>query len=173
MIGLALVTFTTPLAAVMFPKIVRSIARSEKSDALSLAFATTAGLAGIVALTCTVVPELPLRVMYFRKPEFWVAAPLVPWFAWSVLPITVANVLIVNLMAWGRFRVVPWLVTVAVAYGICLGSYVVNTPAGPFDAPEESFRAFRGVVQILGVFSTLLLGVAAWFTWGAPRKSLG
>ena len=57
MIGVALVTFTTPLAAVMFPKIVRSLARSEKTDALVLAMGATVLLAGLAAVGCTLFPS--------------------------------------------------------------------------------------------------------------------
>lgn len=117
MIGLALVTFTTPLAAVMFPKVVQSAARSEKSDALRHALTATALLGVIAAVACTLLPELPLRIIYFRNAIYWKSAPLVPWIAWALLPLIVANVLINNLLARARFRIVPWILFVAAIYG--------------------------------------------------------
>ena len=42
--------------------------------------------------------------MYLSNPEMWEAAPLVPWFAWALLPLTVANVLVQNILARGRFK---------------------------------------------------------------------
>jgi hypothetical protein len=122
MIGLALVTFTTPLAAVMFPKIVQSAARTEKTDAMRHALVTTALLSGGAALACTIFPQLPLRIIYFRNATFWISAPLVPWFAWCLLPLILANVLINNLLARQRFQIVPWLLAVAIGYGAVLGA---------------------------------------------------
>jgi O-antigen/teichoic acid export membrane protein len=120
MIGLALVTFTTPMASVMFPKIAQSAARTEKTDALRHALATTALLGGLAAGACTLLPALPLRIIYFRNADYWASAPLVPWFAWALLPLIVANVLIGNLLARDRFRIVPWTVLVAIGYGTTL-----------------------------------------------------
>ncbi len=156
MIGRGLVVFTGPLVAVMFPKIVRSAARAETTNVLAQALGATVLMGGGAALACTLLPELPLRIIYKR--EYWVAAPLVPQFAWCMLPITLANVLIGNLLARERFEAVPWLVVVAAGYGAAL---MGRAPA--FQAAEP-FEAFKMVVHTLGLFSFLLLAVAAWFT---------
>jgi len=167
MIGRGLVVFTGPLMAVMFPKIVASAARSEKTNVLAQALGATALVGALAALACTLLPELPLRIIYQRL--YWPIAPLVPWFAWCMLPLTLANVLIGNLLARERFAAVPWLVLVAAGYGAALMGQ-----AGAFQAAVEAgglFVAFKMVVRTIGVFSLLLLGVAAWFTWGkAPGR---
>ena len=91
-------------------------------------------------------------------------APLVPWFAWCMLPLSLANVLIGHLLARERFQAVPWLLLVAIGYGVALW------------ARQDAFRSvpeadgFRMVVATLGVFSLLLLLIAAWFTWGSHRE---
>lgn len=157
MIGRGLVVFTGPLMAVMFPKIVASAARSEKTNVLAQALGATALAGGLAALACTLLPELPLRIIY--KPHYWSSAPLVPWFGWCMLPLTMANVLIGNLLAREQFAAVPWLVLVAAGYGAALMGQ-----AGAFQAAEQ-FVAFKMVVRTIGAFSLLLLGVAAWFTW--------
>jgi len=160
MIGLALVTFTTPLSAVMFPKIVRSAALTQDTRALRQALGATALLGGAAALACTVLPKLPLQIIYFSKPIYWTAAPLVPWFTWSLLPLILANVLLSNLLARARFGVVPWAVLVATGYGVALA---VLKPR--LSGMDDTMAGFRAVVQTLGVFSLLLLAVAAIFTW--------
>jgi O-antigen/teichoic acid export membrane protein len=165
MIGLALLTFVTPLAAVMFPKVVRDTALTRDTRALELALGATALLAGAAALACTLLPKLPLQIIYFSKPQYWAAAPLVPWFTWSLLPLILANVLIGNLLARERFGVVPWIVVVAAAYGVTLALLKPRLLA----LPEPD--AFRAVVQTLGGFGLVLLGVAGGFTWGASRPS--
>jgi hypothetical protein len=90
------------------------------------------------------------------KPIYWQAAPLVPWFVWGMLPLTLANVLIWNLLARARYAIVPWLLVIMAAYCTAM-SYCQNS--------------LLSVVQNLGVFSLITLGVAAWFTWKKPKKS--
>jgi O-antigen/teichoic acid export membrane protein len=136
---------------------VRSVARAERTEVSALALGAAALAGGIAALVCTLAPELPLRIL---KREYWVSAPLIPWFVWCMLPLTLATVLINNLLARDRFAVVPWLVMVAVAYGVALFVRV------PEFRQAAQFEAFRMIVRTLGGFSLLLLAVAAWFTWG-------
>ena len=159
MIGLALMTFTGPLTSVMFPKIVRSVALTQDTRALRQALGATALLGAAAAFACTLLPKLPLRIIYFSKPEYWDAAPLVPWFVWSLLPLVLANVLISNLLARERFAIVPWLGLVGLGYGAGLAAWK------PHLVVMEQFQAFRTVIQTLGAFSLLLLGVATFFTW--------
>ncbi|MEW6302543.1 MAG: hypothetical protein AB1705_03675 [Verrucomicrobiota bacterium] len=153
MIGRGLVFFTVPLTAVMFPKVVQSAARSEKTDVLAQALGATAVMGGLAAIACTLLPELPLRIVYSTK--YLDVAPLVRWFAWCMLPLTLANVLINNLLARQQFAVVPWLVLVAIGYGVALNHF--NT-------------SFESVVKTLGIFNLLLVAVSAWFTWGRPHR---
>jgi hypothetical protein len=165
MIGLALVTFVTPLAAVMFPKVVRSAALTQDTRALELALGATALLGGGAAFACTLFPKLPLQIIFFSKPQYWAAAPLVPWFTWCLLPLILANVLIGNLLARERFAAVGWIVAIAVGYGLALAllrPWLLTLPPA---------TAFRTVVQTLGAFGLLQLALAAWFTLrGAPRS---
>ena len=157
-IGRALVYFTIPMSAVMFPKIVQSVVKSEGKDVLGLAFGATAFMGVGAAVFCTAFPGLPLQLVYDKS--YMVIKPLVPWFAWCMFPLTLANVLINNLLARERFRAVPWLVIVALAYGVTL------LALAPRYVELEYLTAFKRVVLILGVFSWLLLLVLAGFTWG-------
>jgi O-antigen/teichoic acid export membrane protein len=144
----ALVFFTGPLAAVMFPKVVRSMARAEKTDVMRVALVTTAVLAGLGALVLTFIAPWLLPLVF--KKSFLAAVPLLPAFACSMVPLTLANVLVYNLLARERFALVPWLVLLAVAYGITLVFF---------------HGTFLTVIRILGLFNLLLLGLASWFTW--------
>ena len=163
-IGVGLVTFTTPMAAVMFPKLVRSFARGERSNSLWLAIAGTLVMGVAGAGICTLFPELPIRIMFFRKTEFLQSAALVPWVAWSMLPLIMANVLISSLMARNRFAAVPWLMAVALGYGMAQFHFVNHAGQG-----MPVFDAFRAIIQRLGIFSLLLLGVAFFFAMVLPR----
>lgn len=155
MIGRALVYFTGPIAAVMFPKLARSKATGEKSNALALALGVTALAGAGAAVVCTLFPTLPIRIIYDQT-FLEHSAPLVPWFAWCMLPLTLATVLINSLMAQSQFKAVPWLVLVAAGYG------------GTLYLRHETFTQ---VIQTLGIFGLLLLGVCAWFTWGVKGKT--
>jgi O-antigen/teichoic acid export membrane protein len=160
MIGRALVYFTQPLATVMFPKIVQSAARTEKTNVLAQALGVTALAGGAAAIACTFLPSLPIRIVYGlgvdSKAYLEIATPLVPWFAWCMLPLTLSVVLINALLARAQFRAVPCLVAVAVGYGVAL---------------YYRHETFQMVIQTLGIFSTLMLAVCAWFTWGKKVHS--
>ncbi len=166
MIGRALVFFTQPLSMVMFPKLARSKATGEKSHALELALGATLLAGGAAAIACTFFPSLPLRAAFYKPDYITIASPLVPWFAWSMLPLTLSLVLVNSLMARKNFSVVPWLVLVAIAYGVALslaGSHASTLP--------DTQAGLRLMIQTLGAFNLLLFGVCAWFTWGAKDKT--
>lgn len=162
-IGRALVFFTQPLTLVMFPKLARSAATGEKSNALGLALGATLLAGGAAAIACTLFPWLPLLIVNGKS--FLVAAPLVTWFAWCMLPLTLSMVLVNSLMARSRFAAVPWLVLVAIGYGVAL--LMVGRHAGNL---ADTQTGLRMMIQTLGVFNLLLLGVCAWFTWGVKGK---
>jgi O-antigen/teichoic acid export membrane protein len=158
MIGFAMLQFTLPLATVMFPKIVHSAARAQQSDALKLTLLSTAVMGGLAALASLALPELPLRILYFTDKRYWVMAPLVPWFAWCMLALTLANVLVGNLLARERFAIVPWLAALAAVYLATLFLLADKLLA------MDSVAAFRLIVQVLTGFNLLAFVLAWWFT---------
>jgi O-antigen/teichoic acid export membrane protein len=164
MVGVGLVTFTTPMAAVMFPKLVSSRAKGQHSSSFILALAGTAILGIVAALLCTVIPSLPLRIMFFNKPDLWVSAQLVPWFMWCMLPVTLANVLISDLLAKQRFQIAFWAVLTAICYGISIDYYLTNVPKA------DHFAAFKGIILRLGIFSSLLLAISAAYSYRARTR---
>lgn len=127
-LGRALCTFTIPVVAVMFPKIVRSAALSEKSNVLGMTLMITGGLVGIGALGLAVVAPWILPLV--GKADFVEAVPLLRWFALSMTPLAIANVLLNDLLARNRFKLVPWLVVIAVTYGVVLTQF--RPGAAPF-----------------------------------------
>ena len=168
MIGRALIFFTQPLTMVMFPKIAHSAARAQKTDVLALTLGATALAGATAAIACTLLPWLPLRAAMYGKNFLEFSTPLVPWFAWCMLPLTLSNVLISSLMARARFSAVPWLVLVAIGYGVAL--MLVGRHAGSLGDTEAGLRM---MIQTLGAFNLLLFLVCAWFAWGkkAPRPA--
>jgi O-antigen/teichoic acid export membrane protein len=144
----ALVLFTGPLAAVMFPKIVRSLASSQKTNMLKVTLLTTAALAGLGALFIAYL--LPIGLRLFFKGAFIAGIPLLPPFAASMAVLTLANVLINNLLARGKFQVVPWLIVIVASYALTLFKFHTSV---------------EQVIYTLGLFSVLMTFCALYFTW--------
>lgn len=150
----AIVTFTAPLAAVMFPKIVQSVVHDRKSDTLQLTFVGALILGCAAAIGLTLVGPMVFRFVF--PAGYASMVPLLPWFAWSMVPLSLANVLINDLMARSRFVASPWLALVAVAYGVTLAF---------------NHDTFKQVILVMGGFNLLLLLVAAFFTWQRQASS--
>ena len=165
MIGRALIYFTQPLTMVMFPKIAHSAARSQKTDVLMLTLGATALAGAAAAAGCTLFPWLPLTAAMYDKTFLEISTPLVPWFAWCMLPLTLSGVLISSLMARAKFSAVPWLVLVAAGYG--LGLMLVGRHARTL---ADTQAGLRMMIQTLGAFNLLLFLVCAWFAWGGKGK---
>src|SRR5664279_1371864 len=143
-----------PLAAVMFPKIVHAKARAEKSDLMGLVLLGTVILAAGGAIGLWVLG--PWVVPFMFKPSYvQPAAVLLPWYAWAVVPLAVANVLLSNLLARSLFKVVPALCVLVGVYVFALTRF--------HDTPVM-------VIQTLGVCNVLLLAVCAWYTWGVKQS---
>jgi 4-amino-4-deoxy-L-arabinose transferase-like glycosyltransferase len=82
---------------------------------------------------------------------------LLPWYAWAVVPLGVANVLLTNLLARSLFKVVPALCVLVGVYVFALTRFHA-TPVM--------------VIQTLGACNLLLLAVCAWYTWGVKQSKV-
>lgn len=151
-IGRAVFFFLAPMTTVMFPKVAQSAALSEKSSVLIQALGATAFMGIGAALCCTFLADLPFRIGY--KPEYAPAAKLLPQFAWCMLPLPLANVLVNNLLARERYGVVPWLMAIAAAYYFALRHVAQIQP-----------QRFENIIWTLGGFGMLLLLVCLVYTW--------
>ena len=155
----ALLWLVLPLAAVMFPKIVHAAAKSEKSNLFNLVVLGTAVLAIGGGLGLWLVGPVMVKIVYKTS---YVAATtaLLPWYAAAMVPLALANVMVNDLLARGRFAVVPFMVALSLAYGLTLPAML------------NHFHRLDVVLQTLGAFNLLLFGVCAWFTWGGKSRLL-
>lgn len=145
----ALMWLVGPLAAVMFPKLVHSAARGQKSNLLGLVLVVTAVLAAGGAVALSLLGPWVIRFVY--TPSYvGPATSLLPWYAGAMVPLALANVLLNSLLAHSQFRVVPFLVAQALAYAWAL---------------TRLHASFVQVLQVFAVSNLVLLAVCAWFTW--------
>ncbi len=109
----------------------------------------TAILAGLGALGLSVLGPWIVKLVY-RASYVQAVSSLLPWYAFAIVPLALANVLLNSLLARSCFRVVPPLCVLAVAYALALTRF------------HDSLLT---VLRILGGFNLMLLTLCAWFTW--------
>lgn len=151
----ALLWLVLPLAAVMFPKIVHSTAKSEKTNLLGIVLLGTAALVVCGVLGLWLLGPWVIKIIY---PAGYVSATLavLPWYAGAMVPLSLANVLVNDLLARGKFQAVPFLVLLAIFYGLALTQF---------------HSSLVMVLKTLGIFNLLLFAVCAWFTWGRKPQN--
>lgn len=149
----ALMWFVMPLATVMFPRIVHSAARSEKTDLMKLVLLGTAILASGGAVFLSLVGPFVVRLMSGQD-FVALASALLPWYAGALVPLALANVLLNDLLARSRFKIVPVLCLLAIGYGFALTHF--------HDSPKE-------VLKTLGAFNVLLFLACTWYS--RPQKA--
>lgn len=150
----ALMWLVTPLAMVMFPKIVHSTARSQESDLMVPVLLGTGALAAVGAVGLWVIGPFAVRLM-FKDTYVNVAASVLPWYALAMLPLAMANVLLNNLLARSSFKIVPFLVLLAVGYGWALTRF---------------HDTLTTVLKTMGVCNLLLLALCVCFTWCGTKS---
>lgn len=150
----AVLWLVTPLATVMFPKLVHSHAKAEKSNLLTVVLIGT-GLLGVCgAVGLRLVGPLVVKIVY-KSGDVNATLSLIPWYATAMIPLGMANVLVNDLMARKRFKVVPLLLALAIIYAFAQ-PYMIHHHPG----------SMKVILQTLGVFTTIFFILCAWFTWG-------
>lgn len=151
----ALMWLVGPLTAVMFPRIVHSAAKAEKSDLMGLVLGGTAFLALSGAAGLALLGPWVIKLVY-GEAFVEVASTLLPWYAGAMIPLALTNVLLNNLMARNQFKVVPGLVLLAATYGFALTRF--------HDTPVM-------LLQTMMAFNSVLLALCAYCTWRPGRVS--
>jgi O-antigen/teichoic acid export membrane protein len=154
----ALIWLVSPLASVMFPRIVHSTAKSEKTNLMNVVLIGTAIMAAGGAIGIAIVGPWVIKLAYGQS-FVQVAAAVLPWYAAAMVPLALVNVLVNNLLARSQFGIVPFAGFLAIAYAV---TQVLVT---------RSHHNLVLVLQILGLFNLLLLAVCAWFTWRGRVRS--
>jgi len=148
----ALLWLVLPLAAVMFPRIVHSAAKSEKTDLLRPVLLGTLILSVGGTLGLWWVGPYAVKIIYPASYADQTIA-LLPWYALAMVPLALANVLLNNLLARGAFRIVPVLL-------VLVGGFIF--------AITRWHDSLLTVLKVLGAFNVVLLAASAYFTYLAP-----
>jgi O-antigen/teichoic acid export membrane protein len=150
----ALMWLVLPLASVMFPRIVQSAAKTEKTNLMNVVLIGTAVLAIAGAAALSILGPWVVRLVY--NPAFvLLTSSLLPWYVGAMVPLAVANVLLNNLLAKPTWAPSICVLGVAVLYVVALTRF---------------HGSLIAVLQTMAVFNLLLLLVCAWFTWGWKAK---
>ena len=150
----ALMWVVGPLVTVMFPRVIHSSAKQEKTDLVGLVLLGTAILSIGGALGLVVLGPFVVKLVY--TPAYVaIAAPILPWYAAAMVPLALANVLLNNLLARSAFKIVLFLCVMIPVYILGLMRF------------HDSLAM---VLQVMGVCNLLILAASAWFTWG-PGKA--
>lgn len=150
----ALMWLVLPLAAVMFPKLVHSTVRAEKTDILMVTLVGTAVLAVCGGLGLIVVAPWVIPIVW---PGDYVEAAraLLPWYAGAIIPLSLGNVLVNALLGRGDYRCVAPLVLLIIGFVAALFQW---------------HASFVQVLQVLTAANTLFFILCMLFTWAWPKK---
>jgi len=142
----ALLWLVMPIAAVMFPKIVHSSAKGEKSNLFGIVILGTAILAVIGAAGLWLVGPIVVRIA-FKAGDVPGTVALLPWYAGAMIPMALANVLVNDLMARKQFKVVPFMVVLAIGYGFTLPVHAASSSGPIADRAANSLRLQPALVS--------------------------
>lgn len=154
----ALLWLVTPLATVMFPKIVHSHAKSEKSNLLGLVMLGTALLGICGAAGLWLVGPIVVKIVY-SSGTVGATIALIPWYAGAMIPLALVNVLVNDLLARARYAVVPAMIALVLVYSFTLPKLLHRFPGH-----------MEVILQTLTVFNLILLGICGLFMLRAKSK---
>jgi O-antigen/teichoic acid export membrane protein len=153
----ALMWLVLPLASVMFPRIVHSAARSEKSDLMGVVLLGTGILAVVGALSLSLLGPFVVKLVY-KQSYVEVASSVLPWYVSAMVPLALANVLLNNLLARpaSKLGLAVGVLLLAIAYLFALTRF------------HDSLVT---VLRTMGVCNLLLLALCAGFSWAGKGRA--
>jgi O-antigen/teichoic acid export membrane protein len=147
----ALLWLVLPLASVMFPRLVHSAVKAEKTNLMTLVMIGTAVLAAGGALGLALVGSHVVRVVY-KASYVDVASSLLPWYGAAMVPLALGNVLLNQLMAKPARRLALSLSILGLALGYML-------------ALSQFHDSLLTVLKVMGSANTAFLLLCAFFAW--------
>lgn len=147
----ALLWLVLPLAAVMFPRLVQSAARSEKTNLVGLVLIGSGILSSVGALCVSFMG--PWLVKFVFTQEFVkVASSILPWYTAAMIPLAMANVLLNDLLSKPDSALVPAICVFLVAVGYML-------------ALTQFHDSLKMVLQVICCCNIVFLATCGFFSW--------
>ncbi len=153
----ALTWLVMPLASVMFPRIAHSAAKGQKTNLMSLVLIGTAVLSIVGAVAVSILGPFIIRHIYDES-YVPVASSILPWYATAMVPLSLANVLLNDLLARPASKL-----PLAIAVLLAAGAYIYGL--------TQYHETLTEVLQVMTAFNTVLLLVSVGFWQIAKAKA--
>jgi O-antigen/teichoic acid export membrane protein len=155
----ALLWLVLPLASVMFPRLVHSAVKAEKTNLTALVMIGTGVLAAGGALGLALVGSYVVRLVY-KASYVEVATSLLPWYGAVMVPLALGNVLLNQLMARPAAR-------------LTLSLCILGVALGYMAALTQFHGTLITVLKVMGLANTVFLLLCAFFVWREKTALIG
>jgi O-antigen/teichoic acid export membrane protein len=145
----ALLWLVLPLASVMFPRLVHSAAKSEKSNLMGMVLLGTAVLSIVGALSLSLLGPFVTQLV-FKKGVAAQVCSLLPWYSAAMVPLALSNVLLNQLLSRPDSK---WM----------LALLVLIAAIGYLFAITQFHATLDTVLKVMGVANLVLLGICGAF----------
>jgi Uncharacterized membrane protein, putative virulence factor len=145
----ALLWLVLPLASVMFPRLVHSAAKSEKSNLMGMVLLGTAVLSIVGALSLSLLGPFVTNLV-FKKGVAAQVCSLLPWYSAAMVPLALSNVLLNQLLSRPDSK---WMLAI----------FVLVAAIGYLFAITQFHTTLDMVLKVMGVANLVLLGICAAF----------
>jgi O-antigen/teichoic acid export membrane protein len=145
----ALLWLVLPLASVMFPRLVHSAAKSEKSNLMGMVLLGTAALSIVGALSLSLLGPFVTQLV-FKKTVAAQVCSLLPWYSAAMVPLAVSNVLLNQLLSRPDSK---WMLAIFVLIAAIVYLFAITQFHG----------SLVMVLRVMGIANLVLLGICAGF----------
>ncbi len=144
----ALLWLVLPLASVMFPRLVHSAAKSEKSNLMGMVLLGTAVLSILGSLSLSFLGPFVAPLVY--KNTAAQVSSLLPWYSAAMVPLALSNVLLNQLLSRPDSK---WMLAI----------FVLIAAIGYLFAITQFHASLIMVLKVMGIANVVLLAICAGF----------
>jgi O-antigen/teichoic acid export membrane protein len=144
----ALLWLVLPLASVMFPRLVHSAAKSEKSNLMGMVLLGTAVLSILGSLSLSFLGPFVAPLVY--KNTAAQVSSLLPWYSAAMVPLALSNVLLNQLLSRPDSK---WMLAI----------FVLIAAIGYLFAITQFHTSLVMVLKVMGIANVVLLAICAGF----------
>jgi O-antigen/teichoic acid export membrane protein len=145
----ALLWLVLPLASVMFPRLVHSAAKSEKSNLMGMVLLGTAVLSILGSLSLSLLGPFIAKLVFTKTVAASVSS-LLPWYSAAMVPLALSNVLLNQLLSRPDSK---WMLAV----------FILSAAIGYLFAITQFHSSPIMVLKVMGIANVVLLAICAAF----------